>query len=393
MPWKECKTVEQEREEFVKEVLTGKGTMSALCRKYGISRPTGYKWVSRYINGNNLANQSRAPFHTPRRISAEVEDMIVCARLKEPAIGAVKTKRMLENRGCTNVPSASTINAVFKRNGLITVQASQNATPYKRFEKEEPNEMWQSDFKGDFALRNAVRCYPLSIIDDASRKCLCADAKENMQLKSTMESFISTFRKYGLPKSLLCDNGVPWGSSQSTSITRFETWLMELGILPIHIRMRHPQCQGKVERFNGSYKQERLNFYTPLDMADAQRSRLEYRKFYNSERPHHALGLDVPDSRYKPSPREYQAKVSSWDYEVGGEIRQIKSSGYITFESQGYYLSEGLAGKTVCVYPTDEDGIYDIVFRQFRVARLSLHNRVIMSRRIYLLHDDPRGRS
>ena len=193
MPW-EDKTVEKTRLEFVKRVLAREKSKSALCREYGISRPTGDKWIERYNNDESLSDRSRKPFHTPNKIDSETENRIVEARQKEPAIGAKKTRQMLINSGWENPPSVSTINAVFKRNNLITQAASEAATPYKRFEKSEPNEMWQADFKGDFAMLNGQRCYPLSIIDDCSRFCINADAKDNQRLKGVKNSFISAFR-------------------------------------------------------------------------------------------------------------------------------------------------------------------------------------------------------
>lgn len=389
MPWKE-QTVENSREEFVRRVLAREASKSALCREYGISRPTGDKWLKRYQEGGGLSDRSRRPFHTPNKIPPEDEARIVAARIAEPAVGAMKTRRMLRDEGWEEPPSVSTINAVFRRNGLITKQASAQATPYVRFQKDAPNIMWQADFKGDYALGDRQRCYPLSILDDYSRFCLCGDAKPNMQLPGTIESFKNTFLQYGLPDTLLCDNGVPWGCSQSTSITAFEVWLMELGILTMHIRPKHPQCQGKVERFNGSFKKERLQFYTPKNLADAQRQREEYREFYNEKRPHHALDLDTPASRYTPSSRSMPEKIEAWEYESGCDIRKVKQSGYITYAGHGFYLSEGLKGKEIALLPSETDGILDILFRQFRVARLSLHENTIISRRIYLLHDDPR---
>ena len=390
MPWKE-KTVEATRREFVERVLKKEASKSAICREYGISRVTGDKWLRRFLNGESMEDQSRAPFHQGNRICAETEALIVAMRQKEPAIGARKIRRMMINAGCDKPPAVSTINEVLKRNGLITQQASRAAQRCIRFQKEAPNDMWQADFKGDFLLRDGTRCHPLSVIDDCSRFCICADAKENEQLLGTKESFIRCFREYGMPKSILCDNGSPWGNSQSTSITRFEVWLMEHGVLTLHIRPQHPQCQGKVERFNGSYKRERLKFYVPEDMEDARCSREEYRLFYNAERPHDALNLDTPAQHYNPSPRVYSDKVSAWEYEAGGELRKIKSSGYLTFRGNGYYLSEGLGGKEVMLYPDpDHDGVFQIVFRDFVVAKLDLNERTIRSRKIYLRRDDPR---
>lgn len=390
MLWKD-KTMEQNREEFVKRVLLHEKPKIELCREYGISRPTGDKWIKRFNKSGDLSNQSRRPFHTVNKISIEAEERIVAARRLEPAIGAMKMRRMLTNGGWESPPSVSTINAVLKRNNLITQEASENAQPYVSFVKDKPNDMWQVDFKGDFLLRNKTRCHPLSIIDDHSRYCLNGDAKANEQFPGVQESLLKTFIEYGLPDSLLCDNGSPWGSSQTTSITLFEVWLMELGILTLHIHPKHPQTQGKVERFNGSYKKERLNFYVPDDLRDAQMCRLEYRDFYNNHRPHHALNLDCPAQHYAPSLRKLMEKISPWEYELGAELRQVKSTGYISYGGQGFYLSEGLGDKTVAIFPSGEDGVMNIVFRQFRVARLNLREHAIISRRVYLLRNDPRS--
>ena len=391
MPW-ERKTVEETRLEFVTRVLAHEKSKSALCREYGISRPTGDKWIARYLAGEDLSDHSRRPFHTPNRISEEMEAEIVAARKAEPAIGARKTRRIFLDEGKENVPSASTINRVFHRNGLITKEASEAAKHIVRFEKAEPNEMWQADFKGDFLLQDGKRCYPLSLIDDHSRMCLCADAKPNVQLHGTKESFRKAFETYGLPKTLLCDNGNPWGSSQSTSITKFEVWLMEHDVLTIHIRPVHPQTQGKVERFNGSYKQERLKFYVPKDMADAQKTREEYMHFYNCVRPHFALNLDHPSQHYRPSERKYTDDVPEWDYGHGAILAHVKSSGYFRFNGQGYFLSEGMGDKDVMLRPSASDkNVFRIVFRDFQIGSLDVENRMLTSRKIYRLTDDPRN--
>lgn len=389
MSWEE-RTVEMNREEFVRRVIAQEKSKSSLCREYGISRPTGDKWIQRYLSGEGFQDRSKVPFHTPNRIKEEMETMIVKARKEEPAIGATKIKRMLNNKGHTGLPCISTVNAVLKRNNLITKEASQAATPYKRFEKESPNVMWQADFKGHYALGNGQRCHPLSVIDDHSRYCLCADAKENEKREGVEESFRRIFREYGMPQTLLCDNGNPWGTSQSTGYTLFEVWLMELGILTIHIRFHHPQTQGKTERFNRSFKDERLKFYVPSDMEDAQRQRSEYRNFYNNERPHFSLSLDVPADHYEPSTMEFIEDPKDWEYGPEYELRKIKSTGFLTYGSQGYFLSEAFGGKTMGVKPSSQDGYMNLYYRKFRIGRINLRERTIVSRRSYLIEGDPR---
>ena len=187
---------EEERIEFVKRVLNHEKSKSALCREYDISRPTGDKWIKRYLNGEPMGDKSRRPFHTANKISTEDEQRIINARKKEPALGAYKTRKILVTAGWNDAPSISTFNAVFKRNGLITKEASEAAKHIVRFEKEYANEMWQMDFKGNFLMQNGVRCHPLSIMDDYSRFCLCGDAKMNEQLWGVKESLIMTFIEY-----------------------------------------------------------------------------------------------------------------------------------------------------------------------------------------------------
>ena len=384
-------TVEMKREEFVKAAEGRKKTISALCREYGISRPTGYLWIERYRNGEGYRDRSKAPFKTANKTREGMEKKIVEARLKEPAIGAVKIRQMLKNSGETGLPCASTINAILKRNELITRESSQAATPYKRFEKPKPNIMWQCDFKGHYALRDGARCHPLSIIDDHSRYCLCADAKADEQYQGVAESFARCFDEYGLPDMLLCDNGHPWGTSRATGVTKFEVQLMEHGILPIHIRAMHPQTQGKVEKFNGSFKAERLEYYTPADIAEADRQRQEYRQFYNEVRPHHALQLDTPAMRYTPSSRKYTTNIEDWDYGMECEKRIIKSTGYLTYGGRTYFLSEAYGRKTIAIKPSSIDGYVNLYFRQFKIGRLDLREHCIVSRKIYLSEGDPRA--
>ena len=384
-------TVEMKREQFVQEVLAKKKSKSALCREYQISRPTGDLWIARYENGEGLSDKSKAPFHTANKTPEKTEEKIVNARLKEPALGAKKIRQMLINAGEKEIPSVSTVNAILHRNKLISKEASLAATPCKRFEKEVSNMMWQCDFKGNYECGDGNRCHPLSIVDDHSRFCISADAKANEQYEGTAESFLAAFEMHGLPDVLLCDNGNPWGASQSGGVTKFEVWLMELGVLTIHIRPKHPQTQGKVERFNGSFKAERLKFRMPDNLADADIQRQEYRNFYNNERPHHALNLDVPAKHYEPSKRPFTSKIDDWDYGEGYETRIIKKTGYLTYGGQGYFLGEAYRQKTIAIKPSSVDGYLNLYFRQFKIGSINLHENSISSRKIYLIDNDPRS--
>ena len=389
MPWKESSKA-MLRNEFVEAVLSGKLTKSQACREFGISRPTGDKWIARTLAGESLEDRSRAPFRTANRISKEMEELIVSYRKLYPALGALKIHRIMQDENHKNLPSPSTFNAVFKRNGLISKEASLAATPYQRFEKETPNEMWQADFKGYFTMLNGQRCYPLNVIDDCTRYNLCCDPKPGETLQDVRPSMVRVFREYGLPRIFLCDNGNPWGVSQSTGFTKYEIWLMDLGVLTIHGRALHPQTQGKEERFNGSLKREHLKYVQIADMEDAARELAAYRQFYNNKRPHHALGLDTPASRYKPSDRKFPEKIEPWEYPTGFELRTIKETGYLTYAGQGYFLSEALGGKMVAIRESSHPGCITIHYRQFKIARIDMDKRIFQYKKIYLAEGDPR---
>ena len=390
MAWYE-RTVEEMREEFARRVLAQERSKAALCREYGISRPTGDKWLERFQAGESMSDRSRAPKTTPGRTAPEMEDQIVALRRKYPAIGAAKLRKMLANEGHTNLPCVRTVNNILHRHGLIEREASLAATPHQRFEKSVPNEMWQADFKGHFAMKNGYRCHPLNILDDHSRFNLCVEALSGETFEDVKPVLVRLFREYGIPFSFLCDNGNPWGTSQSLGYTRFEVWLMELGILTLHGRIRHPQTQGKEERFNGSFTKECLKQHEILDLVHAQQVFDEYRAFYNEVRPHFSLNLDVPQKHYQTSSRAMPEQIEEWEYGPEYKLCKVKETGYFNYKGQGYFLSEAFAGKHIAVRESHLPGQITLVFRQFKVGRIDLDSRAYTQKRAYLLGGDPRA--
>lgn len=390
MAWDE-RTVEQMREEFVRRVLAQERSKAALCREYGISRPTGDKWIERFQGGESMPDRSRAPKSVPGRIDSGMEAEIVRIRQLHPALGAVKLRKIMENAGYTNLPCARTFNNIFVRHGLIESEASQAATPYQRFEKAIPNEMWQADFKGHFRMEDGYRCHPLNIIDDCSRFNLCIEALTNETFDAVKPVMERLFKEYGLPFSFLCDNGNPWGTTQSLGFSRFEVWLMELGILTLHGKPLHPQTQGKEERFNRSFTRECLKGKVFADKNHAQSCFDEYRAFYNEVRPHFALDLEVPSSRYKPSSRQMPQVIEDWEYSSEYQLCKVKDSGYFNYKGQGFFLSEAFAGKYIAVRESHLPGQITLVFRKFKIGRIDLDNRVYTLRKSYLLEGDPRA--
>lgn len=390
MPWKD-RGIETMREEFVQRVLAHEKSKAALCREYNISRPTGDKWIARYLNNESLSNKSRTPHKIANKTDAATELFIVDYRKKYPAIGATKIHRMLKDEGKENIPCPRTINDIFKRNGLITKEASQAAKPYIRFEKSKPNEMWQADFKGHFLIENGFRCHPLDIIDDCTRFNLCCSPLGSETYSEVRQHMERIFSEYGMPKSFLCDNGNPWGTAQSTGFTKFEVWLMELGILTLHGRILHPQTQGKEERFNGSLTREFLKYTTFSDQEDTIKKFAEYREFYNNKRPHHALGLDTPSKHYQSSERIYPSKIREWEYNNGYDLRKVKSSGYVTIKGQGYFLSEAFGDKVIATRESSEGAnLINLYFREFIIGQINIEKRVFTFKRAYLIENDPR---
>src|SRR5262249_18423537 len=239
--------------------------MSELCQRFGISRKTGYKWIRRFQEGGtkNLEDRSRRPRSSPRRSSQELEVKVVRLRRKHRAWGGRKIRRRLEDLGEKKVCSASTITAILRRHDLIEPIASVQRGKMERFEYPVPNDLWQMDFKGHFALRLGGRCHPLTVLDDHSRYALVLKSCGDERTATVRGHLTQAFERYGLPRRILCDNGAPWGTSGQGGWdhwTPLSLWLMRLGVGMIHGRPYHPQTQGKEERFHATLNAELLRW-------------------------------------------------------------------------------------------------------------------------------------
>lgn len=375
MPWKANTTMSLKRE-FVMLAQKPERNLSQLARRFGISRKTAYKWCGRVQAGGwpALADGSRRPHASPERTPAAMEAQIVGLRRQHPAWGARKLRRRLEHLGVAAVPAPSTITAILQRHQLINLQASAQATPWERFERSAPNELWQMDFKGHVPCP-AGRCHPLTVLDDHSRYALllaaCADERG-----STVQPWLShAFRRYGLPWQMLMDNGAPWGNEGGT-FTRLTVWLMRLGITVCHGRPYHPQTQGKDERFHRTLKAELIGTALPWPLAECQRRFDEYRQVYNQLRPHEALGLEVPASRFQSSPRSFPETLPVWEYGPEDQVRKIQQQGWFTFKGRDYRLSKALVGQAIALRPVPaQDGCYDLFFCRQQIGQLSLNEQ------------------
>jgi len=380
MSWKE-KTVEQSREEFVLAALCGEDSISELCRKAGISRPTAYKWMRRYQAGEPLSDRSHTTRDHPNRTPPETEALILEARTRHPTWGGRKLIRYLQDKGYQNLPAASTATEILKRGGRISPEESEAHKPYRRFQKEEPNQLWQMDFKGHFAMADGRRCHPLTMSDDCSRKLLCLDAYDNERWKSVERSLLRVFSEYGLPDAILSDNGPPW-ADHTNGYTPYEIWMMQLGILPMHGRALHPQTQGKEERFHRTLKEDVLKRYTIRDLVEAQSIFDHYREEYNVERPHAALNYDVPEKHYRSSARKLPSTWGEPEYDAGATLRKVNCKGYLSIQKHRYYLSESFAGKYVELLFRSENKVR-VCYGAYKIAKINLSEKLFISRKIY----------
>ena len=378
MPW-ESKTVEELRKEFV---IAAEHTynFSSLCREFGITRKTGYKWLSRYKNGQPLKDQSKCPSVISNHTPHETEKLITDLRSENPGWGAKTIKRVLENQGNKNIPCVKTVNNILNRYGCISEKESLKHQPFKRFERSKCNELWQTDFKGEFLTADGKYCYPLDILDDHSRYLI--KIKPYLGTGNVVKStFEAAFNEYGMPDSILSDNGAQFAGFKH-GYTQFEKWLMNLDILPIHGRIKHPQTQGKIERFHRTLKDELLKHKTFSDIYDADRQLQEWREKYNNIRPHEALGMQCPSEIYKPSTREYKEKISEYEYSGQYHVIKVNSWGYARFDKWQVYLSETMIGEHIEFRPNPHGDSFIACYRNFKIAEFDTQTGKLINRNI-----------
>ena len=376
MPWQES-TIMSQRLEFVTLIQQEGANMARLCRRFGISRKTGYKWLNRFQEGGveALADRSRRPARSPGSTRQHVEDAILGVRDEHPVWGGRKIRVCLEKQGWSGLPSPSTITAILRRKNRIADEEAEKHRAWQRFEAEAPNDLWQMDFKGHFAIAEG-RCHPLTVLDDHSRFSMAIRACSNERGETVQTQLTAIFRGYGLPLRILVDNGSPWGSGGSHPYSPLTAWLIRLGIKVIHSRPYHPQTTGKEERFHRTLKAEVIGQRLFQDLTDCQVHFDRWRNIYNFERPHEALDMDVPASRYRESSREFPAVLPPIEYGPDDMVRKVQHGGAVHFRGQVYNIPKAFRGYAVAIRPTLDDGVFDVFFCQHKVAQIDLaeHN-------------------
>ena len=365
MPWKERSALD-ERKRFITEWRRSQEPFAALCREFGISRETGYKWVARYkAEGEaGLEELSRAPKHSPQQMTAAVREAILELRQAHARWGPRKLLALLEReQPDQRWPAASSVGELLQREGLSHPRRKRQRTPpctEPLRHAQAPNQVWCADYKGWFRCGDGSRCDPLTTSDAFSRFLLRCRAVERTDELRARAVFEAVFREYGLPDAMRTDNGPPFASPAPGGLSRLSIWWMRLGIRHERIRPGCPQQNGRHERMHQTLKQETAS----PPQANLQKQQEAFRRFeweYNHVRPHEALDYVTPAERYGASARRFPERLPEMEYPRGMLLRRISSAGELTWKHQDAYLSRVLAGELVGLSQVEE-GLYEVYF-------------------------------
>jgi transposase InsO family protein len=360
MVWKAV-SVMQQREELVRLAMLEGANRRELFRRFGVSATTGYKWLCRAAAGEDMGDQSRKPLSHPLRCCDDVEQAVLALRDQHPAWGARKIANVLERQNL-DVPACSTVHAILVRHNRILPRRGGDPASL-RFERPEPNELWQMDFKGSSTLGNGQKLHPLTVVDDHSRYALCIGACGDETGSTVKARLEQVFAIYGLPQAFFVDNGNPWGDSQGGEWTKFRVWLLKYGIHLIHARPHHPQSRGKNERFHRSMDDEVFAMRPLADHRDAQRAFTTWRSIYNHQRPHEGIAMQRPAERYRPSPRRMPTKLPQIEYGTGEIVRKVGNNKQtISFKGRDWTVPKAFHGEHLAIRPHDTDGTYGVYF-------------------------------
>jgi putative transposase len=374
MAWREVAPME-ERVRFVLQAVREEQGMSALCREFRISRKTGYKWLARYRAWGlaGVRELSRRPRTSPTRIPAEVVRLLLRERQRHGSWGPKKLRAILATKyGIRPVPAASTIGTLLRRHGLT--RPPRRRRPVSQPERTartvptHPNEVWAADFKGWFRTGDGQRCDPLTISDLYSRYVLACRLVEGPRIEDVRPAFRRVFRRFGLPEVLRVDNGPPFGSRGVGGLSQLSVWWLQCGIRVEFIEPGHPEQNGGHERMHRTLKAETTR--PPATNPRAQQARFDgWRREFNQERPHEALGMQRPAQRYARSPRRYSDHPAPPIYPAHYHLRRVKRVGVIKWRNQLRYIGEALRGMVVGVVEVG-DAQYDVYFGALRLGRL-----------------------
>ena len=366
--------------EFITRLKRGE-RMSDLCREYGIARKTGHKLRDRFDEAGvaGLLEKSRAPLHIPHRTPPEVARLFIAERKAHPTWGPKKIKDVLEERLGRSFPSASTIGLVLDKNGLVERRKRRGRfkpTPTNLRTPSAPNQVWCTDYKGQFRLGDGNYCYPLTVTDQFSRYILCCEGMAAISDESARDAFEGLFRTYGVPEAIRSDNGVPFASRGLAGLTRLSAYWLQLGIELERIQPAHPEQNGAHERMHRTLKREtarpaRFNLLQQQERFDA------FLEEFNKERPHEALGMKRPAQLYRKSPRAYPKVLPVLSYPTHDDVIRVSEGGLINFPGRRFlYLSAALSGQLIGIREQD-DGRWLVSFANLDLGHVGLDRTFI----------------
>ena len=371
--------VVDERVRFVRDIESGQWSMTELCERYGVSRPTGYKWLARGPEGG--ADRSHAPHQCPHRTSADIERLIVAAR-HEYGWGAKKLRQILRTRYPTHRwPARSTFNDILDRHALLHKHRRRRQWTHPgaaALHTDRPNQVWPVDFKGQFKTGDGRYCYPLTITDHFSRRLLACHGLLSVATADAQPVFRALFRAVGLPEAIRSDNGAPFASTGIHGLSALNVWWMQLGIVHQRIRPASPQANGTHERMHRDLKREATR--PASSTVRTQQRRFDaFRVRYNDERPHEALGDRTPSSLWRPSPRPYPERLTPPVYPTHLEVRRVTTAGTFRLHGTKPFLSHVLQGQDIGLEEV-ADGVWNIVYYTTLLGKIDERNGHITGR-------------
>jgi putative transposase len=362
-----------ERIRFAADFASGQWSMTELCERYGVTRPTGYKWVARHRAGGEraLEDRSRAPHHCPHRTDAEMVALLIAAR-REYGWGAKKLGPVLRTRHPDRLwPARSTLNALLERHGLLRKNRRRRRWTHPgatALHTDAPNQVWPADFKGQFKTGDGQYCYPLTVTDHFSRALLVCRGLASVRTELARPVFRALFREVGIPDAIRTDNGAPFASTGIHGLSALNVWWMQLGIVHQRILPASPQENGQHERMHRELKRETAR--PPAATARAQQRRFEaFRQQYNVERPHEGIGDRTPASLWTPASRPYPERIAPPLYPAHLEVRRVSTAGTFRLHSQQPFLSQTLTGEDIGLEEVG-DGIWNIVYYRTLLGKI-----------------------
>ncbi len=373
-----------ERVRFCREVLKGKREVSALCASFGISRPTGYAWLRRFVQEGARGLQYEPKGQATRPLSRRVirwSEELLSWRKRHPSWGARKLLKALQRIHVrARLPSERSVERLLERAGMLGVRQVRSKRgpilPAPAYHlARSVNEVWTIDFKGWFRVGVGDRCEPLTIRDLYSRMLLCVRAVSEPSERAVRQHMRAVFRFYGLPKVIRVDNGSPFGASCQGSplgLTHLSAWWLQLGIVVEFTRRASPQDNGAHEQMHRVLKAETAS--PAAATLGAQQRRMErWRKLYNEQRPHEALCLEVPASVYRPSRRIY-TPVAEWVYPRRWQVRRVSAKGTVRWEGRVRSVGRAFAGARVGLFQKPDDDrsphVWEVFFGPHLIGHL-----------------------